>query len=216
MFRNLTPVVRALLLVNFIVYALQRFTGYGAILLEHFALWPIDPIGDAQRAGVPPFEPWQLLTYAFLHDPENWMHIIGNMLAVYMFGPDTELVLGSKRFGFYYIVCVIGAAVTQLAVMHASASAPYLTVGASGGIFGILLLFGMSFPQRKVIMLFLPIPMPAWLFVTLYGLYEFGYGLLGGGDGVAHFAHLGGLATGAAMILYWRARASGPKAPIHR
>ena len=207
MFRNLTPVVRALLLVNFIVYVLQRFTGYGDILLEYFALWPI---GGSQQGGAIPFEPWQLITYAFLHDPQNWMHILGNMLAVYMFGPDTELVLGSRRFGFYYLACVVGAAATQLVVMHAAASGPYPTLGASGGVFGILLLFGMSFPQRKVIMLFLPIPMPAWLFVMLYGLFELVFGVFGGSDGVAHFAHLGGLATGALLILYWRGVRHGP------
>lgn len=206
MFRNLTPVVRALLLVNFIVYVLQRFTGFGDILLEHFALWPI----GASQQGAPPFEPWQLVSYAFLHDPANWMHIFGNMLAVYMFGSDTELVLGSRRFGFYYIACVIGAAATQLVVMHAASSGPYPTLGASGGVFGILLLFGMSFPQRKVIMLFLPIPMPAWLFVVLYGLFELVFGVFGGSDGVAHFAHLGGLATGAVLLLYWRSVRHGP------
>jgi membrane associated rhomboid family serine protease len=207
MFRNLTPVVRALLLVNFIVYALQRFTGYGDLLLEHFALWPI---GSSQQGSAIPFEPWQVVTYAFLHDPRNWAHILGNMLAVYMFGSDTELVLGPRRFGFYYFACVIGAALTQLAVMHAAHSEPYPTLGASGGVFGILLLFGMSFPQRKVIMLFLPIPISAWLFVTLYGLFELGFGVFGGSDGVAHFAHLGGLATGAVLILYWRSTSRRP------
>jgi membrane associated rhomboid family serine protease len=202
MFRNLTPVVRALLYTNVIVYLLQRLTGLGAVMLWEFALWP--PGADPQYGGAP-FEPWQILTYAFLHDPRSWMHLFGNMLALYMFGPDIERLLGSRRFGLYYFVCVIGAALTQLLVLHVILPEPYPTLGASGGIFGILLLFGLAFPTRRILVYF-AIPVPAWLFVTLYGLAELYFGVFGSMQGVAHFAHLGGMAAGAALILFWRSR----------
>jgi len=98
MFRNLTPIVRALLYVNLIVYVVQRFTGDGLrsdFLLSNFALWPI----DSARLGGPAFQPWQVITYAFLHDPSSVLHILSNMFALYMFGPDVELVLGSSPGG---------------------------------------------------------------------------------------------------------------------
>jgi membrane associated rhomboid family serine protease len=82
-----------------------------------------------------------------------------------------------------------------------------LGCGASGGIFGLLLCYGMAFPHRRLMLIFPPIPMPAWLFVTLYGLLELYLGVSGSERGVAHFAHLGGMAAGYAMIRYWRGRA---------
>jgi membrane associated rhomboid family serine protease len=203
MFPKLTPVVRALLFTNLIVYGLQRFTGFGPLFLYEFALWPIGP---SHRVESAPFEPWQIVTYAFLHDPQTWAHIFGNMLALYMFGPDSEQLLGSRRFAFYYFACVIGAALTQVFVMHALYPSPYPTLGASGGIFGILLLFGMAYPHRKIIFLYFPVPISAWIFVTLYGLAELWQGVFGSSEGIAHFAHLGGMATGFALIMYWRIR----------
>lgn len=203
MFRTVTPVVRALLIANVIVYLLQRFTGLGNVLLWQFALWP--PGHPAYDAA--PFQLWQLVTYAFLHDPSNYLHILGNMFALYMFGPDAEVVLGARRFSLYYFACVIGAALTQVFVMHALDPQAGPTLGASGGIFGILLFYGMAFPHRRLILLFPPIPMPAWLFVTLYGVLELILGVFGTSQGVAHFAHLGGMATGYVLIRIWRARA---------
>jgi membrane associated rhomboid family serine protease len=204
MFQNLTPVVRALLYTNFIVYLLQRLTGLGAVLLWEFALWP----ASAAAAGrAPPFEPWQIVTYAFLHDPLNWMHLLGNMFALLIFGPDTERLLGTRRFAVYYLVCIVGAGLTQLLVTSmAGDDSP--TLGASGGIFGILLLYGLAFP-RRIILLYFAIPMPAWLFVTLYGLLELYLGAFGRSSAIAHFAHLGGMAAGAALILFWRSRLPG-------
>ena len=202
MFRQLTPVVRTLLYANIAVYLLQLLTGLdNGWLLDEFALWPW---GADRLYGLPPFEPWQLVTYAFLHGG-TW-HIFGNMLALYMFGPDSERVLGSQRFAFYYFACVVGAALAQMFVMHSIAPGPYPTLGASGGIFGILLFYGMTFPHRQLLLLFPPIPMPAWLFVTLYGVMELSLGVFGTNQGVAHFAHLGGMATGYALIMFWRHR----------
>jgi membrane associated rhomboid family serine protease len=197
MFRSLTPVVRALLYTNLIVYVIETLTG--DTLLVPFALWPLHA---HSLYGAPPFEPWQLVTYAFLHG--GWLHLFSNMLALYMFGPDAERVLGSRRFIQFYFACVVGAALTQMIVMSIVDPGPTETIGASGGIFGILLFYGMTFPNRRIMLIFPPIPMPAWLFVTLYGIFELVQGVSGSSQGVAHFAHLGGLATGYLMILYWR------------
>jgi len=206
MFRSLTPIVRALLYANLIVYGLQWLTGDS--LLVTFALWPL---GADRQFGAPPFEPWQLVTYAFLHDTRNIVHLLGNMLALFMFGPDAERTLGARRFCVYYFACVIGAGLTQLWVERALTPGPYETIGASGGIFGLLLFYGMVFPQRKLVLLFPPIPwpIPAWLFVTLYAIFELTMGVSGRMQGVAHFAHLGGAATGLLLILYWRSRREG-------
>ncbi|HXR19246.1 MAG TPA: rhomboid family intramembrane serine protease [Steroidobacteraceae bacterium] len=200
MFRTLTPIVRALLYVNLIAYGLEWLTG-GDRLLEVFALWPL---GADRQYGAPPFEPWQLVTYAFLHDPSSIWHLLGNMFALYMFGPDAERTLGARRFTIYYFACVIGAGLAQLWVVYAIAPGPYETIGASGGIFGLLLFYGMTFPRRQLLLLFPPVPMPAWLFVTLYGILELSLGVFGRSQGVAHFAHLGGMATGFGLILFWR------------
>lgn len=196
MFRALTPAVRALLLANIIVFALQWLTGD----LAAFALYPWNA---QQLYGTPSFEPWQLVTYAFLHG--GFWHIFLNMLALYMFGPDVEDVIGSRRFTLYYFVCVIGAGITQLIVSSWVHPSPEATIGASGGIFGVLLFYGLMFPHRKVLVYF-AIPMPAWLFVTLYGVLELYQGVAGTQQGVAHFAHLGGMAFGYPLILYWRHR----------
>jgi membrane associated rhomboid family serine protease len=197
MFRALTPVARALLYANVIVFGLQWLTG-PYLLPRLFALWPL----NSAAQGGSPFEPWQLVTYAFLH--EGFWHIAGNMFALYVFGPDVELLLGARRFSTYYFACVVGAGLTQLWVAQTLYPGPYPTLGASGGIFGLLLFYGMAFPHRRLLLLFPPIPMPAWLFVTLYGLLELWLGVFGSSQGVAHFAHLGGMVTGFAMILYWR------------
>jgi membrane associated rhomboid family serine protease len=126
------------------------------------------------------------------------------MFALYMFGPDIERLVGSRRFAIYYFVCVVSAALTQVTVQHFEGGVPAPTVGASGGIFGILLAFGLAFPHRRLMLIFPPIPMPAWVFVTLYGLLELYLGISGREASVAHFAHLGGMVGGFALILYWR------------
>jgi membrane associated rhomboid family serine protease len=197
MFRNLTPVVRALLYANFIVYALQWLTGYEEDIDRLFALWPLgQPAYDSA-----PFEPWQLITYGFLH--ANLLHIFSNMFALWMFGPAAELVLGSRRFGFYYFACIVGAALAQLFIEPMLYQGGGSTVGASGGIMGVLLFFGLAFPRQRIYVYF-AIPMPAWIFVTLYGAYELWLGISGSSDNVAHFGHLGGMATGLLLFLVWR------------
>jgi len=155
------------------------------------ALWPLGEY----------FKPWQLLSYAFLHGGVS--HLVFNMLGLYMFGGDIERVLGTRRFALLYFTSVLTAAIAQLAVNAVTAS-DIPTVGASGGLFGLLLVFALLFPQRKMILLILPIPMPAWLFVTLYAGVELYMGVTGTMQGVAHFAHLGGLLGGGLMWLIWR------------
>jgi membrane associated rhomboid family serine protease len=197
---RIPPVTRALLIANVVAYFLQVMTG--DLLVRPFALWPA---ASGQYPGAPSFEIWQLLTYGFLHG--SLTHLMFNMLALYMFGGEIERLLGRAHYFQYYLACVIGAAVAQLVVMGSLNQPPLPTVGASGGVFGLLLAFGMAYPQRKIMLLFPPIPMPAWLFVTLYGALELYLGVTGSGAGVAHFAHLGGMAAGYALLVYWRGRA---------
>ena len=193
MLANLPPATRALLLTNVGVFLLQLLIG--PLLSQWFALWPIG-------AG---FEPWQLVTYAFLHDEHNVLHILMNMFALFMFGTPLERYWGSARFTAFYFVCAVTAGLAQLTVSMFDPSQG-AALGASGAIFGLLLGFAMYFPRQRIILLILPIPLPAWLFVTLYGVAEFYQGVAGYNPGVAHFAHLGGLLGGAAMILFWRFR----------
>jgi membrane associated rhomboid family serine protease len=105
------------------------------------------------------------------------------------------------------LLCVIGAAAMHLIVVSVADMRLVPAVGASGGVFGLLLAFGMAYPHRKLMLLFPPIPMPAWLFVTLYGALELYLGITQTAQGVAHFAHLGGMATGFVLIRYWRQQA---------
>jgi membrane associated rhomboid family serine protease len=196
MLRNLPPVTRVLLIGNVLVFLLQGLTG--DLLVGPLALWPP---ASGQYPGAPSFHVWQLLTYGFLHGSLG--HLFFNMLALYMFGGEIERLLGSRHFLIYYLVCVVGAAVAQVFVMGSTDQPPIPTVGASGGVFGLLLAFGLAFPKRTIMLLFPPIPMPAWLFVTLYGLLELYLGVTGSGQGVAHFAHLGGMAAGYVLLAYW-------------
>ena len=184
-------VIFALLIANGLVFALQQWDP--RFMIFNFALWPV---------GVPqsPFAPWQLLTYGFLHG--NFNHIFFNMFGLWMFGRDLERLMGPRRFLIYYFSCVIGAAVVQLIVAGIQGGV-YPTLGASGGVFGILLAYGMTYPNRVVMLLFPPIPMKAKYFVLLYGLLELYLGLSGSSPGVANFAHLGGMLFGFLLLRYW-------------
>jgi len=196
MFPKLTPATRALIGANILVFLLEQVA---RVPMEiHFALWPL-ATPDAL------FRPWQLVTYAFLHDPRTLSHIFFNMFALYIFGPPLEQYWRPRRFLAYYFVCVIAAGATQLAVEYAFQNGEP-TIGASGGIFGILLAFALLFPRARLLLYFV-IPMPAWLFVAGYAVLELFFGVTGRQSDVAHFAHLGGMLGGAVMMLYWRLRA---------
>jgi len=136
---------------------------------------------------------------------EYW-HLFTNMFAMYMFGSDVERLLGTRRFQLFYGVCIVGAALVQQFVTATIQPTVAPTLGASGGIFGLLLCYGMAFPHRRLMLIFPPIPMPAWLFVTLYGVLELFLGVFSLNQGVAHFAHLGGMAAGYLLLMYWRAQ----------
>jgi len=126
------------------------------------------------------------------------------MLGLLAFGPAVERLLGGRRFQVYYLVCVIGAALAQLAVTALFAREPAPTVGASGGVFGVLLAFAMSWPRQRLLVFPIPVPVPAWLFITGYALLELYQGVVGRNEGVAHFAHLGGMAAGYLLLVFWR------------
>jgi len=195
MFRTIPPVTRAILIANVIVYLIEL--AIPSPLIDLFALWPLGTM----------FHPWQVVTYAFLHEPRNFLHIFFNMFALYMFVGALESYWGSRRFGVFYFASVLAAAATELLVLSGSGVVEPV-IGASGGIFGLLLGFAWFFPRQKLLVLPIPVPLPAWLFVTIYGALELVLGVTGAQDSVAHFAHLGGMLGGAIMILLWRTRDS--------
>jgi membrane associated rhomboid family serine protease len=196
---SIPPATWALIVANTVVFILQGATGDALVL--NFALWPIgSSLGGPDSAS---FQVWQLVSYSFLHG--GLTHLLLNMLALFMFGSEVERVFGQRRYLTYYFVSVLTAAVAQLFVANATASY-YPTVGASGGVFGLLLAYGIFFPTRTIILLFPPIPMPAWLFVIVYAGVELYMGVTGTQAGVAHFAHLGGMLGGFLMLRYWRGR----------
>jgi len=211
--RQLSPgkssgsVVQALLIANAVMFLLQGLSGSG--LITSFALWPLGtPEHITSNFGmqqVPRFQFWQLVTYSFLHG--GLFHLFINMFVLWMFGSRMELVWGPQRFMAFYFVCVVGAGLVQLLVTSSSADeAIYPTVGASGAVFGLLLAFGMRFPNEYLMLLIPPIPMKAKYFVLFIGAIELLFGVTGTRAGVAHFAHLGGMAAGLLVILYWAGR----------
>ncbi len=192
-----TPVTFALLALCAIGFVLQNGAG-GEVLFVHFALWP-----TGAQPGMPPFEPWQLLTYGFLHG--DTAHIVFNCLALWMFGSELERFWRSQAFLLFVLVCIVGAGITQLVVGMLGGD-PRPTIGISGGVYGVLLGYGLMFPNRIIMPLFPPIPMKARFAVMLFASIEIVLGVFASGGGVAHFAHLGGLATGYVLIQYWRGR----------
>jgi membrane associated rhomboid family serine protease len=188
------PITTALIVANVAMFLLDSSTGS---LLAPFMLWPL---GAAPYTGIG-FMPWQLVTYAFLHG--SMLHLFFNMFALYMFGGAIEQVFGSRRYLAYYLVCVVSAALAQLLVAWMTGGF-YPTVGASGGVFGLLLAYGLYFPNNRVMLLFPPIPMPARVFVLVYAALELVMGVSGAQSGVAHFAHLGGMVGGFLMLRFWR------------
>jgi len=193
------PVTTALIVANVAMYLLEQVAP-GAVY--PLALWPL----GAGAAGGASFAPWQLVTYAFLHG--GLTHLAFNMFALYMFGSAIEQVFGARRYLIYYFVCVVSAALTQLVFAMVSGGF-YPTVGASGGVFGLLLAYAIYFPNNRVMLLFPPIPMPARVFVLLYAAIELVLGVTGTQEGVAHFAHLGGMIGGYALLRYWRGPGGG-------
>jgi membrane associated rhomboid family serine protease len=181
-------VLRWLIVANCVAFLFEL--GGGAATVAVFALWPL-------HGG---FMPWQLFSYAFLH--ASLLHLAVNMFGLWMFGRELASRLGAVRFLRLYGVSVLSAGAMQVLVTSLADSV-YPTVGASGGVFGLLLAYALFFPNRIVLLLFPPIPMPAWLFVTLYALLELALGVTGSEEGVAHFAHLGGMVGSYLLLRHW-------------
>ncbi len=179
------------------MFALQLLS-HGA-LDAWFALWPMQSIDGRSN-----FHLWQIVTYSFLHDSTGVAHLLFNMLGLWMFGSEIERYVGPRRLLACYFASVVTAALSQLFVpmLFGAPAAP--TIGASGGVFGLLLAYAFLFPRRKVVPLIPPIPMPAWLFATVYAGIELYLGVTGTLSGVAHFAHLGGMVGSALVISRWR------------
>lgn len=214
-FRVLPPVVKNLLIINVLLY-LATFT------MNRFHIDLTDYLG-LHFFMASDFKPYQLITYMFMHG--NFEHLFFNMFALWMFGNTLENIWGSKRFLLFYMVCGVGAGLCQEVVQYIQyattlaqydsvnlgggqviSMANYLnlmnTVGASGAIYGLLLAFGMMFPNSMIYLYFF-VPIKAKWFVIGYAVIELVSGFIGGGN-VAHFAHLGGMLFGLILILVWK------------
>jgi membrane associated rhomboid family serine protease len=190
------PVLKFLLIANVVVFFIDNFMfgtlTFGGIPLsglftKYFALQPFNsnlPFSD--------FYPWQVVTYQFMHAGIG--HLFFNMFALWMFGSELESLWGSKKFLIYYLLCGIGAALVQMFVSDGP------TVGASGSIYGILVAFGLTFPNRPIFMFPIFIPIPAKFYVLIFAGIELIAGFSGSSSPVAHFAHLGGAATGFLLL----------------
>lgn len=185
------PAIQHLLIVNGLVFIAQQTPFIGPFLFKYGALWPL---------GSDMFMPWQLVSYMFMH--ANFGHIFFNLFALWMFGQSIENLWGTQRFTYYYFLTGIGAALLHMFV--GGAGAP--TIGASGAVYGILLAFGMMFPDRPIMLLFFPVPIKAKYFVAIFGVLELINGITSVQSGIAYFAHLGGMLFGFILIKYWRYR----------
>ncbi len=195
--------VKYLVAANVAMFVLELLSR-GRWDLQPLELWPLGPID-----GQPYFHVWQIVTYAFLHSTEGVgflpsPHLLFNMLGLWMFGAEIERYVGAGRVLACYFASVITAALTQLVVPVLLGTPPAPTIGASGGVFGLLLAYALLFPHRKVIPLIPPIPMPAWVFATIYAAVELFMGVTGTLSGIAHFAHLGGMIGSAMVVMQWR------------
>lgn len=207
------PVIKNLLILNalfflgqFVAQATLAESALLARVLNYLALYP--PTGAEQGltlfsqgrlANIPGFWPWQLISYSFLHG--SFLHLFFNMFILWMFGVQVENRWGSQRFGSFYFLCVVGAALTHMLFV----SSPVPTIGASGGVYGVLLAFGMMFPNQPIYLWFL-FPIRAKWFVIAIGALELYSAVQGTEAGVANFAHLGGMVFGFGLIQYWRGK----------
>ncbi len=187
------PVVKNLIIINTLVFMATALLPIGDSMMQHGAL----------ALGTPWFHTYQYITYMFLHS--NFEHLFFNMFALWMFGRTLEWALGSQRFLTYYVACGVGAALIQYGVAYLMGELPLFLVGASGAVMGLLLAFGVMYPNATIMLLIPPIPMKAKWFVLIYALIELFLGWRGVGQ-VAHFAHVGGMLWGFLLLHYWRRR----------
>jgi membrane associated rhomboid family serine protease len=196
------PVTKALLWILGIAFLLQQLNPDTAAW--HFALWPLGEF-RTQEGFVSLFQPWQLLSYALLHG--DWIHIFFNAFALIQFGPRLEYSLGQKRYIQFLLVCTVGAALCQLAVATMMVNAghrPFPTVGASGAIYGVLLAWAVMWPHDRVLMILPPMEVSVRTMVIIFGVLALLLGVTGTAQGVAHFAHLGGMLFGWLLLRYWQ------------
>ena len=189
--RTLPPAVKNLLIINIIVFLGTTFIGDA--MYQYFALFPV---------ASPYFRWWQFVTHMFMHG--NFAHIFFNMWSLIVFGPVLERMWGSKKFLLFYFVCGLGAAACHELVLSMQPLSNIPTVGASGAIYGLLLGFGMLYPNYTLTLVFPPVSLKAKWFVIIFAAIELVTGILGTSDGVAHFAHLGGMLFGLILILFWK------------
>ena len=220
MLNNAPPVVKNLIIINGLFYLATMALGEYEMLHYFSGTYP----------GSPNFYPWQVITHMFMHGGLG--HIFFNMFALYMFGGQLERLWGPQRFFNYYIICGLGGFFLHELVVGMELNSTYGTffpvfdrpstvsdamwsmnldaqfgrvVGASGAVFGILLAFGMLFPNTRLMLLFPPIPIKAKYFVIGYGVLELSLALdNASGDNVAHFAHLGGMLFGYILLKRWQ------------
>ena len=178
------PIAIGILAVCVVVFFLNNISA-------QLALWPLYSNY---------FQPWQLVTYGFLHGSFN--HLFFNMFALWMFGLPVEKIWGSRKFAEYYFICILGAGLVQLVVQYLSGNV-YPTIGASGAVFGLLLAYGVMWPNAKLFLIFFPVPIKAKWFVLIYGVVELIFGVTGAMPQIAHYAHLGGLFFGAGLLWRW-------------
>mgnify|MGYP000066433098 CR=1 FL=1 len=199
-FSSMPPVVKNLIIINVLFLAL-KFT------LERMQIDLSQYLGlHYWRSDY--FKPWQLLTHMFMHG--NFMHLLSNMFALWMFGSVLENTWGSQRFLLFYMVTGIGAACMHLGVLsyeyaqYQNVLYNQVTVGASGAVFGLLFAFGYLFPNTLLYVYFL-MPIKAKYFVALYALFELYAGIQNSaGDNIAHYAHLGGMVMAFIILMYWK------------
>ena len=214
-FASIPLVIKNIIIINAFMLILTMINR--EFMIEHFALfYPASAF----------FKPWQILTHIFMHG--NFGHLLFNMYALWMFGSVLEQLWGPKKFLLYYLVTGLGAAALHMGVQWIEASSLVNainengadamnaltryrilmntpTVGASGAVYGILLAYGMLFPNNELRIIFLPIALKAKYFVIIFAVIELILGLVGGGN-IAHFAHLGGMIFGYFLIRYWKKR----------
>ncbi len=217
--QNFPPITKNLLIINVLCFLAQQVfeMRYGIYLSDYLGLH----FFKADGFGI-----WQPVTYLFLHG--DFIHLFSNMFSLWMFGRIIEQVLGQKRFLIYYFVCGVGAAFcqevwqlieyAQLGLHHYESvntgmgiipmaeflnSNAWTTIGASGACYGVLLAFGFTFPNERIMLLLPPIPMKAKYFVVGYAAFEL-YAAFTSSGNIAHFAHLGGMLFGFLLLLKWR------------
>jgi membrane associated rhomboid family serine protease len=233
--QRIPPVTRNLIIINLLIWIIEAASSsFGRHLVDllglHFAWGWTDS----------DFNPIQLVTYMFIHDPHSIWHVGFNMFTLWMFGRILEQTWGSRRFLLYYFVCGIGAALVQelvwaltwhhdfvQAIVSHTGLLPevvekqlaihpeqFITMGASGAVFGLLLAFAFLFPDLPLYFMFIPVPVKAKYMVIGYAVIEFFLGVSGNMGTIAHFAHLGGMLFGLILLLYWRHKNGGRRNPF--